>query len=278
MALAAWRQRAAFGEDLHVLECACEGRAAAFDVGRARRFVAQSWSFERVRAMGRAYDGTLNDAVMAMCAGALRKHLQEQRDLPKISLKAMAPVSLRAAGDVDSANAIGMVIADLATISGSIGVFAMLPTGEGLMSKIGVNTGGYQTSWLAGAYDPRKALDPRMQLLVQSSIEHIYADFIGKVSQTRKLELAKVDDLAQGRIWTGAQAVEHKLIDRLGSFSDAVQEARARVAELEGAKSSDKELPIKYVGPKTSPFERFAQKFFGQCRSLKFFPPQNKLL
>ncbi len=81
----------------------------------ARRFVAQSWSFARVRAMGRAYDGTLNDAVMAMCAGALRKHLQEQRDLPKISLKAMAPVSLRAAGDVDSANAIGMVIADLGT-------------------------------------------------------------------------------------------------------------------------------------------------------------------
>ncbi|MEM7294844.1 MAG: wax ester/triacylglycerol synthase family O-acyltransferase, partial [Pseudomonadota bacterium] len=81
----------------------------------ARRFVAQSWPFERVRAMGRAYDGTLNDAVMAMCAGALRKHLQEQRDLPKISLKAMAPVSVRAAGDVDSANSIGMVIADLAT-------------------------------------------------------------------------------------------------------------------------------------------------------------------
>ena len=81
----------------------------------ARRFVAQSWPFERVRAMGRAYDGTLNDAVMAMCAGALRKHLQEQRDLPKISLKAMAPVSVRAAGDMDSANAIGMVIVDLAT-------------------------------------------------------------------------------------------------------------------------------------------------------------------
>jgi len=89
--------------------------AVSTQITGARRFVAQSWSFERVRAMGRAYDGTLNDAVMAMCAGALRKHLQEQRDLPKISLKAMAPVSLRAAGDVDSANAIGMVIADLAT-------------------------------------------------------------------------------------------------------------------------------------------------------------------
>ncbi|MCP5186916.1 MAG: wax ester/triacylglycerol synthase family O-acyltransferase [Pseudomonadales bacterium] len=89
--------------------------AVSTQITGARRFVAQSWPFARVRAVGKAFDGTLNDAVMAMCAGALRRHLQEQRDLPKISLKAMAPVSLRAAGDVDSANAVGMVIADLAT-------------------------------------------------------------------------------------------------------------------------------------------------------------------
>jgi len=81
----------------------------------ARRFVAQSWPFERVRAVGKAFDGTLNDAVMAMCAGALRKHLQAHHDLPKVSLKTMAPVSVRAAGDMDSANAVGMVITDLAT-------------------------------------------------------------------------------------------------------------------------------------------------------------------
>ena len=192
----------------------------------------------------------------------VRDQLQIAKDKGKPVVVSMG--NLAASGGYWISMASDVIIADPATISGSIGVFAMLPSGEGLMSKIGVNTGGYQTSWLAGAYDPRKALDPRMQSLVQSSIEHVYADFIGKVSQTRKLELAKVDDLAQGRIWTGAQAVEHKLIDRLGSFSDAVDEARARVAKLEGAKSSDKELPIKYVGPKTSPFERFAQKFFGQ--------------
>jgi len=81
----------------------------------ARRFVAQSWPFERVRAVGKAFDGTLNDAVMAMCAGALRKQLREQHALPKHSLKTMAPVSVRAAGDVDSANAVGMVSVDLAT-------------------------------------------------------------------------------------------------------------------------------------------------------------------
>ncbi len=73
----------------------------------------------------------------------------------------------------------------------------------------------------------------------------------------------KLDDLAQGRIWTGAQAVEHKLIDRLGSFSDAVEEARALVSKLDGA-SNSQELPIKYVGRKISPIEKFVQKFMGQ--------------
>ena len=191
----------------------------------------------------------------------IRDQLQIAKDKGKPVVVSMG--NLAASGGYWISMASDVIIADPATISGSIGVFAMLPTGEGLMSKIGVNTGGYQTSWLAGAYDPRKALDPRMQALVQSSIEHIYADFIGKVSQTRKLELAKADDLAQGRIWTGVEAVDHKLIDRLGSFSDAVEEARARVSKLDGL-SSSKELPIKYVGRKISPIEKFVQKFMGQ--------------
>jgi len=84
-------------------------------VSGARRFVAQSWPFDRVRAVARAFDGTLNDAVLAMCAGALRRHLLAEGDLPAQSLKAMAPISLRAEGDVDSSNAIGFITADLAT-------------------------------------------------------------------------------------------------------------------------------------------------------------------
>ncbi|MEP5568865.1 MAG: wax ester/triacylglycerol synthase family O-acyltransferase [Halioglobus sp.] len=81
----------------------------------ARRFVAQSWSFDRVSAVGKALDCTINDIVLALCAGALRRQLQEQGSVPKLSMKAMAPVSVRAADDADSANAVGMVVADLAT-------------------------------------------------------------------------------------------------------------------------------------------------------------------
>jgi diacylglycerol O-acyltransferase / wax synthase len=81
----------------------------------ARRFVAQSWSFERVSAVAVALDCKINDIVLALCAGALRKQLQEQGPVPKTSMKAMAPVSVRTADDAESANAVGMVVADLAT-------------------------------------------------------------------------------------------------------------------------------------------------------------------
>lgn len=84
-------------------------------VDGARRFVAQSWPFARIRAVGKALDGTFNDAVLAMCSGALRRYLVDQHGLPKESLKAMVPISLRPAGDVDSANAVGAMSADLAT-------------------------------------------------------------------------------------------------------------------------------------------------------------------
>jgi WS/DGAT/MGAT family acyltransferase len=84
-------------------------------VDGARRFVAQSWPFERIRAVGKSMDGTFNDAVLAMCAGALRTYMLKHSELPEKSLKAMVPVSLREKGDIDSANAVGAISADLGT-------------------------------------------------------------------------------------------------------------------------------------------------------------------
>lgn len=81
----------------------------------ARRFVAQSWPLERVRAMGKAYGGTINDAVLGMCSGAMRRYLQSLNELPDKPLKAMAPVSIRPKDDVDSANSVAAVTANLAT-------------------------------------------------------------------------------------------------------------------------------------------------------------------
>jgi diacylglycerol O-acyltransferase len=84
-------------------------------VGGARRFVAQSWEFDRIKAVCNAFDGTVNDIVLAMCSGALRRYLEGHHELPKHSLKAMAPVSLREKGDYGAGNAVGFITADLAT-------------------------------------------------------------------------------------------------------------------------------------------------------------------
>jgi len=84
-------------------------------VSGSRRFVAQSWRIDRVRAVGKAVGGTLNDVVLAMCSGALRQYLIAHDDLPKHSLRAMVPVSVRAADDFESANAVSFITANLGT-------------------------------------------------------------------------------------------------------------------------------------------------------------------
>ena len=81
----------------------------------ARRFVAQSWPFARIKAVATALDGTFNDAVLAICSGALRQYMQTHDELPDESLKALVPVSLREAGDLESGNAVAAITADLAT-------------------------------------------------------------------------------------------------------------------------------------------------------------------
>jgi diacylglycerol O-acyltransferase len=84
-------------------------------VSGARRYVAQSWDMGRIKRIGRAVGGTVNDVVLAMCSGALRRYLIEHGELPKDSLKAMVPVSLREKGDVTSANVVNFITADLGT-------------------------------------------------------------------------------------------------------------------------------------------------------------------
>ena len=84
-------------------------------VSSSRRFVAQSWSIDRVRAVSKAAHVTINDVVLAMCSGALRRYLGDLGELPEHSLRALVPVSVREKNDFDSAVAISYIIADLGT-------------------------------------------------------------------------------------------------------------------------------------------------------------------
>jgi protease-4 len=103
-----------------------------------------------------------------------------------------------------------------------------LPSAKGALDKIGVHTGGTTTTWLGGAYDPRRDPDPRFVVLVQSAIGRIYDDFLGLAAAQRQSSKEKIDAVAQGRVWSGRQALEHGLVDRLGGFDDAVKAAAQR--------------------------------------------------
>lgn len=120
------------------------------------------------------------------------------------------------------------VIADPATITGSIGVFALLPSADRAWEKLSLHTHGTTTTWLAGAFDPRRPLDPRAGELLQTGVTHIYREFVARTAAARNLPPEQVDELAQGRMWTGRQAHEHKLIDRLGTYQEALQAAARR--------------------------------------------------
>ena len=170
----------------------------------------------------------------ALGSELIRRELELTRAAGKPVVVSMGDVA--ASGGYWIALAADEVIADPATITGSIGVFGMLPTAQGLMDKLSVGTGGHATTWLATGYDPRRPLDPRFEQLIQSAIGRVYTDFISKAAAARKTAPGKIDAVAQGRVWTGTQALERGLIDRNGAWSDALKAAAARAKLPEDAR------------------------------------------
>ncbi|HEY1147191.1 MAG TPA: signal peptide peptidase SppA, partial [Pseudoduganella sp.] len=147
------------------------------------------------------------------------------------------------------------VIADPATITGSIGVFALFPTVDKVIDKLGIHTAGQTTTWLGDAVNPLRPMDPRLGQVIQGAISHTYSEFTSKAAKARNTTPDKIDAVAQGRVWTGAQAKERGLVDTLGSYGDALRSAAKR-AKLEG------EPRIVYIERETSRFERLVE-FFG---------------
>lgn len=142
------------------------------------------------------------------------------------------------------------IVASPSTITGSIGIFAPWFNVPQAMDKLGLNTDGAETAWIVGAFDPTREYDPRVGTVIQSAIDHGYAQFIGKVAAARGKSAAEIDAIARGRVWSGAQAKERGLVDRLGTFSDALDSAARR------AKLGDDYL-VRYVEQELNPFERF---------------------
>ena len=126
------------------------------------------------------------------------------------------------------------IIASANTITGSIGVFASIPTFSRSLTKLGINVDGVGTTPLSGAMRLDRPLSEGANKLLQLTVDHTYEQFLGRVAAGRSKTRDAVDAIAQGRVWAGVDALPIGLIDRLGSYQDAVQSAAKR-AGLQGA-------------------------------------------
>jgi protease-4 len=115
-----------------------------------------------------------------------------------------------------------------ATITGSIGIFAIIPTFDRTLGKIGVTTDGVGTTPLSGQLSLVRPLGQEARALLQSQISRGYDEFLERVANGRKKTREQVDAIAQGRVWAGTDAHRLGLVDQLGTFNDAVKAAARR--------------------------------------------------
>jgi protease-4 len=160
--------------------------------------------------------------------------------------------SLAASGGYWVSMAADSIFATPYTITGSIGIFGMFPTIERSLDTIGVSTDGIGTTPWAGELRPDREMSADTRTLFQMFINEGYDDFISGVAMHRGMEKEIVDSIAQGRIWTGSDALKNGLIDGIGDIDEAIVEA-AQLADLE----SDS-YGIKYFAQELGPGEQLA--------------------
>ncbi len=161
-----------------------------------------------------------------------------------------------ASGGYYIAAAANQIFASPTTLTGSIGVFSVVPTFERTLEKFGVKVDGLGTSPLAGEMRGDRTLGAGTKQILQESVDHAYAAFLQRVADGRKKSVEDIDKIAQGRVWAGVDAERIGLVDHLGGLKDAT-DAAAKLAEL----GSD--YDVDYVQPELS----FKEQLLMQLRS-----------
>jgi protease-4 len=139
-----------------------------------------------------------------------------------------------------------------ATVTGSIGVFAAFPTFEVLLERVGVHTDGVGTTTLAGSLRADRPLDPDLRAALDAGVGNAYQGFLAVVAEGRSMSLEEVTAVAEGRVWSAADALDAGLVDHLGGLAQAIESAAA-IAELE-------DYRVDYIEPYLSPAQLFWQQ------------------
>jgi protease-4 len=172
--------------------------------------------------------------------------LREVQALRKAGKPVVVSMSTYAAsGGYYISAAANQIFASPTTLTGSIGVFSVVPTFQRTLEKLGVKVDGLGTTPLAGDLRLDRPLDAASRQILQVSVDHAYDEFLHRVSEGRKKSVQDIDKIAQGRVWAGSDAERIGLVDHLGGLKDAT-DAAAKLAEL----GSD--YAVDYIEPELS--------------------------
>jgi len=162
----------------------------------------------------------------AMASERIRQEVERIRQAGKPVVISMGGVA--ASGGYWISMSADEIWASPLTLTGSIGVISLLPNLHRGLENMGIHSDGIGTSPIAGAMRLDRPLDPEIVQVFQQSVEHIYHEFVRKTATGRHMKEKQVDHIAQGRVWSGADAVRIGLIDKLGGLDDAIAAAAER--------------------------------------------------
>ena len=162
--------------------------------------------------------------------------------------------NVAASGGYWVATAGDRIFAEPSTITGSIGVFGILPSFQGSLEKLGIGADGVKTTPLSGEPDLLAGPSPEANQMIQAGVESIYRQFLGIVAQARRKTPAEIDRIAQGRVWDGGTARQIGLVDQFGGLDEAIA-AAAGLAKL------GDERGVRYLDQATTPFAEFMALF-----------------
>ncbi len=155
-------------------------------------------------------------------ANASAEILYELNELKKKKPLIVSFSNVAASGGYYIAMAADKIYAQENTITGSIGVFGMLPNVKKLANNVGITTDYVSTNANSVYYSPTQGASSGMKNMMTKGIEGIYKKFVGEVMKGRKMTFEQVDSLGGGRVWSGKQAVQNGLVDEIGTFNDAI--------------------------------------------------------
>jgi len=195
----------------------------------------------------------------AVASETIRQAIERLKQAGKPVVVSMG--SIAASGGYWMASVADEIWAYPTTLTGSIGVFGLFPSLDQGLNELGIHTDGLGTTQIAGGMRTDRPLNPELSSVIQMSVNHVYSDFINHVSKGRNMDAAKVRRLAEGRVWTGRDALKLGLVDKLGGLDEAIASAAKR-AQL------GKDYQVKNIRPKLGVRELIMENLMGEARTI----------